>query len=84
MEFQASNYRFIYASDDVKAAYLTAFEHAQAVLENPGASREEVKAATANLRKAKRKLIVKRPKKVQTLTVLKKTKVQVASNELVS
>lgn len=84
VEFQASNYRFIYASDDVKAAYLTAFEHAQAVLENPGASREEVKAATANLRKAKRKLNGKRPKKVQTLTVLKKTKVQVASNELVS
>ena len=81
VEFQASNYRFIYASDDVKAAYLTAFEEVQAVLANPGASREEVKAATANLREAKRKLNGKRPQKVQTVSVLTKT---AASNELVS
>ncbi|WP_128834236.1 S8 family serine peptidase [Streptococcus sp. DD11] len=60
--YQAISNKFIYASDQIKAAYLDAYAQAKAVLANPGASQEEVKEAIAQLKAAKKKLDGKKPK----------------------
>ena len=62
LQFQAKNAKFIYAADKVKVNYLQAFIRAQAVLANPGASQQEVKAALAEVKAAKKKLNGKKPK----------------------
>ena len=62
LQFQAKNAKFIYAADKVKVNYLQAFIRAQAVLTNPGASQQEVKAALAEVKAAKKKLNGKKPK----------------------
>ncbi|MGT2797314.1 S8 family serine peptidase [Streptococcus intermedius] len=69
IHFQALSNKFIYATDDVKAAYLAAFEQAKAVLANPGASQADVREAIANLRAAKKKLNGHKPKRIKALTV---------------
>ncbi|KXT77678.1 S8 family serine peptidase [Streptococcus sp. DD13] len=60
---QEKNEKFLYASAKVKEAYLIAFQKAQAVLKNPGASQEDVKEAVNELKAAKKKLDGKKPKK---------------------
>mgnify|MGYP000888761519 FL=1 len=62
IQFQAKNARFIYATDKEKVSYLQAFIRAQAVLANPAASQQEVKAALAEVKAAKKKLNGKKPK----------------------
>ena len=62
LQFQAKNAKFIYAADKVKVNYLQAIIRAQAVLANPGASQQEVKAALAEVKVAKKKLNGKKPK----------------------
>ena len=64
LQFQAKNAKFIYAADKVKVNYLQAFIRAQAVLANPGASQQEVKAVLAEVKAAKKKLNGKKPKVV--------------------
>ena len=65
VHYQAISNKFIYATDTVKAAYLEAYAQAKEVLANPGASQEDVKAAIANLREAKRKLDGRKPRVVR-------------------
>lgn len=73
--YQTKNNKFIYASDDVKSLYLSAFEEAKAVLSDPGASQTDVKTAIANLKEAKKKLNGKKPKAPKKKLNNKKTKV---------
>lgn len=63
--YQAISDKFIYASDDVKAAYLEAYALAKEVLADPGASQVDVRDAIANLKIAKRKLNGKKPRVVK-------------------
>ncbi|MDO4667719.1 MAG: S8 family serine peptidase [Streptococcus sp.] len=72
--YQTKNNKFIYASDDVKSLYLSAFEEAKAVLSDPGASQTDVKTAIANLKEAKKKLNGKKPKAPKKKLNSKKTK----------
>ena len=60
--FQEKNARFIYADKKEKAAYLLAFKEAQELLNDPGASQEDVKDAITALKQAKRNLHGKKPK----------------------
>jgi len=65
MHYQAISNKFIYASENVKAAYLEAYAQAKAVLDDPGASQAEVKEAIANLKVARRKLDGRKPRVVK-------------------
>lgn len=65
MHYQAISNKFIYASENVKAAYLEAYAQAKAVLDDPGASQTEVKEAIANLKVARRKLDGRKPRVVK-------------------
>ena len=65
MHYQAISNKFIYASENVKAAYLEAYAQAKVVLEDPGASQAEVKEAIANLKVARRKLDGRKPRVVK-------------------
>ena len=63
--YQAISNKFIYASENIKAAYLEAYAQAKAVLDDLGASQAEVKEAIANLKVARRKLDGRKPRVVK-------------------
>ncbi|MCP8923089.1 hypothetical protein, partial [Streptococcus oralis] len=56
------NARFIYSDKKEKSAYLLTFKEAQELLNDPVASKEDVKDAITALKQAKRNLHGKKPK----------------------